>query len=229
MLHKEVPEAARTVRRGEKGGDVYGYDHAGGCPFARGTSNMPDALYSLRGAASNGAGAGLSGRWRTAVSGVSGGNAALCWCVSVSCVRESRHKRFSLGCSERGTEMTPLLKVVYQIVDAAGDRTPFERGEEYHLKLTQPTYMPLVIEAWGQGCARRISVAHYYEQNGDLVADPDILMDGAGMPLEISQPFGYTRVDREVIRLDVLRFMRLWASNIRAQGWVELATTKQKE
>jgi hypothetical protein len=81
--------------------------------------------------------------------------------------------------------MRTLLTVVYQIVDAAHERVPFERGEGYHLKLEQEGLMPLVIEAWGVGKGRRISVAHYYEQNGDLIADPDILMDGEGQPLEM--------------------------------------------
>jgi hypothetical protein len=130
---------------------------------------------------------------------------------------------------ERIIHMSTLLTVVYQIIDAAGERVFFERGEGYHLKLYQVGYMPLVIEAWGTGASRRVSVAHYYEQNGDLIADPDILMDRDGQPLEMQQPLGYTRVSSEAIRRDILSFMRLWASNIQAQGWIEVAANRKEQ
>jgi hypothetical protein len=41
-----------------------------------------------------------------------------------------------------------------------------------HLRLTMPGFDRLVIECIGQN---QVSVAHYYELNGDLVAEPDVV------------------------------------------------------
>jgi len=52
-------------------------------------------------------------------------------------------------------------------------------------------YMAAVIEKIGP---RRFSVAHYYRQNGDLVADPDlefIRLDAGWFPAAVTQPMGY--------------------------------------
>lgn len=67
---------------------------------------------------------------------------------------------------------------------------------EAHLRLEIPdsAFMPLVIEVIGD---RQISVAHYYKQNGDLIADPDVLFYTSGdqrqywIPLYIQQPLGF--------------------------------------
>jgi hypothetical protein len=107
---------------------------------------------------------------------------------------------------------------------------------EAHLRLELPPYEPLVIEKVGR---HLVSVAHYYEQNGDLVADPDVVFFtgyGEWVPLEITlpPPGGY-RVyavvspdGAEVTRLDVrgqaelADFVEeLWAHNVEEQGWAE--------
>ncbi len=79
-------------------------------------------------------------------------------------------------------------------------------------------------------------MAHYFEQNGDAIADPDIVffMDDTGwIPIEITQVFGYQRVaflrpdgDRIIAALPddqvaVAVFADDWAQNIRDQGWLE--------
>jgi len=57
-----------------------------------------------------------------------------------------------------------------------------------HLRLEQDSYEPLVIEKVG---ADQLSVAHYYTQNGDAIADPDIVFwigpGGLWYPYQISQ------------------------------------------
>jgi hypothetical protein len=132
----------------------------------------------------------------------------------------------------------PLLSVVHDLAYVAMVYSDFIEGEHFHLKLTREPYEPLVIEAWDAhpsylGEKRHISVAHYREENGDLIADSDILMTGIGLPIYIQQILGYTEViregednttviDRSALR-SVLGFMRLWASNIRAQGWLAAA------
>ncbi len=53
-------------------------------------------------------------------------------------------------------------------------------GGEQHLKLTAPEFMPLVIEQIGEnistpfGTGKLYSIAHYYEQNGNAMRDPEM-------------------------------------------------------
>ncbi len=53
------------------------------------------------------------------------------------------------------------------------------KGEQ-HLKLTAPEFMPLVIEQIGEniatpfGTGKLYSLAHYYDQNGDAMRDPEM-------------------------------------------------------
>ena len=102
-----------------------------------------------------------------------------------------------------------------------------------HLRLEMPNYDRLVIENIGQN---RISVAHYFEQNGDLIADPEIVFFTCWLgwyAVEITQVFtGWRRLasidERGHItaadlsrQADVARFANSWARNIAAQGWEE--------
>jgi len=104
----------------------------------------------------------------------------------------------------------------------------FQNQSSFHVRFHMKGYQRLVIERHGD----MISVAHYFEQNGDLVADPDVeLHYPSWVPTAITQAyFGYrqkfierdgktfvdTRFDREVSS-----FLAMWARNIKAQGWVE--------
>lgn len=51
-----------------------------------------------------------------------------------------------------------------------------------HLRIEIPEYMPLVIELIGEqvstpfGIGKLYSLAHYYEQNGDLMRDPEMCL-----------------------------------------------------
>lgn len=104
-----------------------------------------------------------------------------------------------------------------------------------YLKLEFPKgsgFMPLVIETLSN---RRISIAHYYEQNGDLIADPDVvcyvLDSDHWSPLSIQHPppFGFCKAaeiteDGRISynlrkQKDIGSFTSSWASNIRAQEW----------
>lgn len=46
----------------------------------------------------------------------------------------------------------------------------FQKKDSFHVRFEKTGYQPLVIE---RHC-EMISVAHYFEQNGDLIADPDV-------------------------------------------------------
>lgn len=105
-------------------------------------------------------------------------------------------------------------------------------ASEAHLKLEQQNYMPLVIEKIGTNL---VSVAHYYEQNGDLIPDPDVVFFtgyAEWVPIEITQVMGYQEVawlkeDGKAIKsikmaaqADLANFCESWAKNIKAQGWL---------
>lgn len=103
-------------------------------------------------------------------------------------------------------------------------------GENTHRKIDNHpgTYMAVVVEKIGP-C--RYSVAHYYEQNGDLVADPDVefVRQNVGWyPVAITQWCGYRRVaetneDGRIVSYnrrgyrDLRSFAGTFLTNIRAQ------------
>lgn len=105
---------------------------------------------------------------------------------------------------------------------------------EAHLRLQMPGFDRLVIENIGSQC---VSVAHYFELNGDLVADPDVVFFtgyGAWVPIEITQvPAIYRRyavldeAGQTIVRLnsrgqaDLAAFTEQWAQNLLAQGWLQ--------
>ena len=107
---------------------------------------------------------------------------------------------------------------------------------EAHLRLELPPYEPLVIANIGR---HLVSVAHYYCQNGDLVADPDVVFFagyGPWVPLEITLPppggYGvYAEVSpdgAEITQVDLrgqaelADFVEeLWVHNLDVQGWAE--------
>jgi len=56
----------------------------------------------------------------------------------------------------------------------------FQTQEHFHVRFTMPGFDRLVIERHGE----LISVAHYFEQEGDLIADPEVeLHFPPGIPL----------------------------------------------
>lgn len=115
--------------------------------------------------------------------------------------------------------------------------------EEAHLRLDMVGYDSLVIERY---CDEPIciSVAHYFEMNGDLVSDPQIeflVKDDLWVPVSIEQFLGgYRRcveidsttgnagvTDRSNQR-DLAAFADMWAENIMDQGWLERAKLHQR-
>ncbi len=73
------------------------------------------------------------------------------------------------------------MKTILQLLEKAGGY-----GRELYLRIENPPYQPLVIEAIpepGPLGLRCLSVAHYDEQNGDPMRDPE-------MCFELSSPLG---------------------------------------
>ena len=104
----------------------------------------------------------------------------------------------------------------------------FQTQEHFLVRFNMPHFDCLVIERHGE----MISVSHYFEQNGDLVPDPDVeLHYPSWVPTAITQCMGYRRekfierdgkqyVDRR-FHTEVSAFLSMWARNITAQGWTE--------
>jgi len=124
--------------------------------------------------------------------------------------------------------MTTLFQTnIEQLLKAHNLLDQFHSQGEFHVRFDMPHHDRLVIERLGN----LISVAHYFEQNGDLVADPDVeLHYPTWTPTSITQVFGYrskfieregtTYVDTRFHK-DVSSFLTMWARNIQAQGWAE--------
>jgi hypothetical protein len=115
----------------------------------------------------------------------------------------------------------------------------FDNSANIYLKLEQKDYMPLVLERLEPHV---ISLSHYYQQNGDLMADPDITflvrppvdhqklllfpltyrLDGLGL----NQELAFLNDQRDQIHsfksrsmADVASFCNQWAINLQAQQW----------
>jgi Domain of unknown function (DUF6908) len=124
-----------------------------------------------------------------------------------------------------------------------------ERAEGYrpslYLKIENPPYMALVIEAIGPGPLGipALSVAHYGEQNGDPMRDPEMCFElglAGGAHLN---PFywrnDYVAVEqwsRYIVRDHYVclvalheeheHFARTWDANLKAQGYLAAFSDK---
>ncbi len=130
------------------------------------------------------------------------------------------------------------MKTILQILAAAGG---FRR--DLYLRIENPPYMRLVIEATpepGPLGAPAISIAHYGEQNGDLMRDPEMCFELTN-PLRLGwtmTPYYFRNDYLGVEQLSRTRdaenyifypdlfhqhegFARTWDRNLRAQGFLE--------
>ena len=103
------------------------------------------------------------------------------------------------------------------------------------------SFMPVSIEQTGEVKQGKIySVTHYYEQNGDLVTDPDmtfLVANGCVMPLTFEQ--GALGIYQVAVQLDknkysprllsdLVKFANTWMRNIKQQQGLTIAkATKQ--
>jgi hypothetical protein len=135
------------------------------------------------------------------------------------------------------------MKNLLRILERAGSYRP-----TLYLKIENPPYMALVIEATpepGPCWLPSISVAHYGEQNGDLMRDPEMCFELVKPPLcglslsawyfrndylGIEQYSRYRKGADYVFDPGLYRqheaFARQWDNNLRAQGFLEAFTNK---
>ena len=72
---------------------------------------------------------------------------------------------------------TNMQKVVRHILYLNGMAHFFDDDEDFHLRLVNPPYLPLVIERHGD----EVSITHYVEHNGDQLRDPEMVFSLAGV------------------------------------------------
>ncbi|MGH9607443.1 MAG: DUF6908 domain-containing protein [Terracidiphilus sp.] len=133
------------------------------------------------------------------------------------------------------------MKIILRILERAGGYRP-----TLYLKIENPPYMALVIEAVpepGPLGAPAISIAHYGEQNGDLMRDPEMCFELSKPPLcgaelssfyfrndylGVEQFSRYRDGDNYVFVSGLYQqhetFARQWDRNIRAQGFLAAFT-----
>ena len=119
-----------------------------------------------------------------------------------------------------------MKNVIEAILKRHGLLEAFNTSQDFHLKIENSPWMPLVIERHGD----EISVAHYGELNGDLIRDPECTFRLDWTPTSITQdPVGrYAEVfpiidGQQMVRPKLLRelksFASLWARNLKEQGF----------
>ena len=134
------------------------------------------------------------------------------------------------------------MKTILRILERAGGFRP-----SLSIKIENPPFMALVIEAIGPGPlgSPAISVAHYGEQNDDLMRDPEMCFELSKPPLcSLELVAYYWRNDYAGIEQysryidgtnyvfvpglydEHREFARLWDRNIRAQSFLEAFTDK---
>jgi hypothetical protein len=114
-----------------------------------------------------------------------------------------------------------------------------------HIRIEVECFMPLVVERLGWFGPRGlplVSVAHYFEQNGDLCKDPEmtfeVMPDGSLDPISFEMWTGIYWVAlwkdgdevmvKPKMRKEHRAFARSWNQNIAEQGFVKAARQKAK-
>jgi hypothetical protein len=128
------------------------------------------------------------------------------------------------------------METILQILKAAGGWYP-----GLSLQIDNLPYMPLCIEAMDESGPMglpAISVAHYGEQNGDLMRDPEMCFElsfAGGVHLNCfyyrNDYMGAEQWSRNIVRDHYVhlvelhkqqeRFAKTWDNNLRLQGFAE--------
>jgi hypothetical protein len=136
-----------------------------------------------------------------------------------------------------------MLQRVHEVVRAAKLFEEFERAEDFTLRVENEPYMSLTIKSWPtpdplQGEQRRVLVAHYYTAKGREYPDPELEMTERGFPVRLRQTvFGVMETPvlwrdpgtQQVLvnvkgKRDMAELLRIWAKNIKEQGFIDAAS-----
>ena len=133
------------------------------------------------------------------------------------------------------------MKNIQSMIEAHGGLAAVQAN---YLRIENPPFMRLVIEVVGTlfpSGACEVSVAHYAEQNGDAMRDPEItflvipsdgewqwhpltfLNDYVGMYQVAAEydNFGRLQVRDAMLVRDISEFAEMWDRNIKQQGFIE--------
>lgn len=114
----------------------------------------------------------------------------------------------------------------------------FDGVDGLYVSITNEPFMRLVIEHIGEGPhgLPAISVAHYYEMNGDLCQDPEMCFEIENTQIgivmhpymfQMANPPIYQEVsnDAQCVALaeELRQFAATWDSNLRDQGSIQAA------
>ncbi len=125
---------------------------------------------------------------------------------------------------------TKLVKSQQNIFKKLNKLMPFLKdSNDYYFKLKASGYMDLSVDILSKSDETiTIALSHYFEQNGDLIPDPDITMEvdfkeQTVLPLAYQDSFGYRSAvvdDKPVEKAvkDLLSFLNTWLSNLANQG-----------
>jgi hypothetical protein len=136
------------------------------------------------------------------------------------------------------------MKTVLDILQMAGG---WHHG--LHLRIENPPYMALVIEATGESgpCGLpALSVCHYGEQNGDAMRDPEMCFERGFAGGAHPNPFywrndyagieQWSRFIRDAhycyhpqLHAEHERFAKLWDKNLRQQGFADAFERQRKQ
>jgi len=135
-----------------------------------------------------------------------------------------------------------ILQRVREVASAADLLHEFETAQHFSLRVENEPWMPLVIESWPtsdslQGEHRRIQVGHYFIQEERTFADPELEMTEVGFPVRLKQ-WGFGQMEFPILwrdeesqrvlvnvtrKRDIAELLRIWAKNLKEQGFVEAA------
>ncbi len=125
------------------------------------------------------------------------------------------------------------MKSVLEILEAHGISDPHDMrvGDHIEIKPDTGAQMPLVIEKIREDeHGTRLSVAHYYTQMGDLMADPEIVFDvdhaDKWVPVRYVQHPHIEQYDPHGLGKSVTDFVKRWDKNLRKQGYIRAAETE---
>jgi hypothetical protein len=143
------------------------------------------------------------------------------------CSRYYRHFIVRLSSPRKEPTVNLLQQAVLDILRQHNLDKAFNAATEFHLRIENGQYLPLVIERQGN----LISVAHYGELNGDAIRDPEltfawptweplsITQDPVGRYAEIHVADGERSTIQTALRRELRLFANLWARNLMAQGF----------
>ena len=127
------------------------------------------------------------------------------------------------------------MQTILAILNKAG-----EWHSDLNLRIENPPYLALVIEATGELGPKGLpvlSVAHYGEQNGDLMRDPEMCFEIGSSEEPLLDPFyfrndylGVEQWSRNLVRCHYVALTALheqhkqfaieWDNNLRLQGFL---------